>query len=224
MEVGKALIVFIDNSILQIFKSLDGLSSMFENVQTFTNEKEGIEFIHKNQADVIFLNLDLQHNDAVSLTREIKLNPPTSNPFVIIYSDKQDDYVQEMVFNAGADSFINFHNKPAILLLFIKNLLRRRVNQKRSEKRTIVIDIDQYLIFKNGEPIQLPKKEFKVFELLSTNTGRFFSKAEIALMIWKDEEIAKKRIIDVHIYNIRRLFGKRIIQSQKGKGYRLNSK
>lgn len=224
MEVGKALIVFIDNTIFQIFESLDGLSSTFKNIQTFTSEKEGLEFIYKNSVDVLFLNLDLLHNDAVSLTKEVKLNPPASKPFVIIYSDKQDDYVQEMVFNAGADSFIDFHNKPAILQLFIKNLLRRRINQKKAAKKTIVIDTEQHLVFKNGEPFQLPKKEFKVFELLSTNTTKFFSKEEIALLIWKDEEIAKKRIIDVHIYNIRRHFGKRIIQSQKGKGYRLNIK
>jgi len=87
-----------------------------------------------------------------------------------------------------------------------------------------LIDTERYLVFKKGEPIQLPRKEFKVFELLYNNPHKFFSKPEIAIEIWSDINVAGKRIIDVHIYNIRRFFGKRVIQSQKGKGYRINSK
>ena len=49
-------------------------------------------------------------------------------------------------------------------------------------------------------------------------------KKAIAEYIWKDESVSKKRIIDVHVYNIRQLFGKRVIQSQKGNGYRINKK
>ena len=66
--------------------------------------------------------------------------------------------------------------------------------------------------------------EFKVFELLYNTPDKFFSKTEIAGLIWLDESVANKRTIDVHIYNIRQFFGKRIIQSQKGKGYRINKK
>ena len=88
----------------------------------------------------------------------------------------------------------------------------------------MVIDYDSYLIYKSGEPIQLPRKEFKLFELLYNNPEKFFTKTEIAHLICSDESIAKKRTIDVHIYNIRQFFGKRIIQSQKRKGYRINKK
>ncbi|MFO0436137.1 MAG: winged helix-turn-helix domain-containing protein, partial [Sphingobacteriaceae bacterium] len=70
--------------------------------------------------------------------------------------------------------------------------------------------------------IELPKKEFRILMLLHNDQNKFFSKEELAINIWNDETIAKKRTIDVHIYNIRKILGKRIIQSQKGKGYRLN--
>ena len=70
----------------------------------------------------------------------------------------------------------------------------------------------------------MPRKEFKIFQLLFSSPDKFFSKTEIAEYIWKDESVSKKRIIDVHVYNIRQLFGKRVIQSQKGNGYRINKK
>lgn len=226
MSVNNFSIVFVDNSVSRIFKTLELLKSTFQNTIIFNQEKELFEYLEGNNApDVIFLNLDLQPNDAVTLLKEIKNKSVASNPFVVIYSDKQDDFVQELAFNSGVDSFISFHHKPAVINLFLKNLLKRRgAKEKPFNKKELFIDNEKYLIFKNGEAYQLPRKEFKLFELLYNNPEKFFNKTEIALQIWNDKSIASKRTIDVHIYNIRQFFGKRIIQSQKGKGYRVNKK
>lgn len=224
MSTNPSSIIFVDNSINGIFKTVEILKRNYKNISIFNQEKDFLEFLEKNRADVIFLNLDLQPNDAVVLCKEIRLHQSESNPFVVIYTDKQDDFVQELAFNSGVDSFINFHNKPSVIELFLKNLLRRRTQIKNDLKREVIIDTERHLVFKNGVSFQLPRKEFKLFELLYNNSDKFFSKTEIASNIWNDEAIAGKRTIDVHIYNIRQFFGKRIIQSQKGKGYRINKK
>jgi DNA-binding response OmpR family regulator len=219
-----ACIIFVDNTINRIFKTIETLRNSFDQIRIFNQEKEFLDFLETCSPDVIFLNLDLKPNDAVILLREIKSRKAEAEPFIIIYSDKQDDFVQELAFNSGVDSFINFHNKAPVMELFLKNLLRRRIKPEMNNKKEVTIDNERYLIFKNGEAVQLPRKEFKLFELLYNNSDKFFSKTEIAGEIWKDEPIANKRTIDVHIYNIRQFFGKRIIQSQKGKGYRMNKK
>ena len=224
MSVNSSSIVFVDNSINRIFKTIDVLRHSFRNIVIFNQEKDLFEFLEDNTADVIFMNLDLQPNDAVALTKEIRQRNMESNPFIIIYTDKQDDFVQELAFNSGADSFISFHNKAAVMELFLKNLLRRRIKIFKNSKKEVIIDHDKYLIFKNGEAFQLPRKEFRLFELLYNSSEKFFTKSEIAGYIWQDEAVANKRTIDVHIYNIRQFFGKRIIQSQKGKGYRINKR
>jgi len=224
MSVNQCTIVFVDNSVNRIFKTIDTLKKSFLNIFIFNQEKDFFEFIEFNPVDVIFLNLDLVPNDAVILTKEVRQKTRETNPFIIIYTDKQDDFVQELAFNSGADSFINFHNKAAVMELYLKNLLRRRVISTSNLKREVIIDNERYLIFKNGEPFQLPRKEFKLFELLYNSPEKFFTKIEIAGSVWNDEAIANKRTIDVHIYNIRQFFGKRIVQSQKGKGYRINKK
>jgi len=217
-------IIFFDNSISKMFKTIDLIQNTYSNVFIFNQEKEFFDFIEHETSDIIFLNLDLFPNDAILITKEIKLRNLNSKPFIVIYSDKQDDFAQEIAFNSGADSFINFHLKPGVMILFLKNLLRRRVKIKAGGGKEVVLDDEQFLIFNKGVPIQLPRKEFKVFELLYNTPDKFFSKTEIAGLIWQDESVANKRTIDVHIYNIRQFFGKRIIQSQKGKGYRINKK
>lgn len=217
-------IIFLDNSIHRIFKTIDLIKSSYNNVYVFNQENDFFNFIDTAVCDVIFINLNLQPNDAILITKEIKSRNLVCKPFIIIYSDQQDDFVQEIAFNSGADSFVNFHSKPTVMSLFLKNLLKRRVKPIINTSKGIVLDNEQFLIFSKGTPIQLPRKEFKVFELLYNSPDKFFSKTEIAGLIWLDENVAAKRTIDVHIYNIRQFFGKRIIQSQKGKGYRINKK
>lgn len=225
MGEKQAVIVFLDNTINRIFKVIGILKNSFPNTLIFNQEADFLEYITQNSVDLIFLNLDLQPNDGVVLCKEIRQKNLEWNPFIILYSDKQDEFIQELAFNSGADSFINFQSKSAVMELFIKNLLsRRKTNKSEAPKKDVTIDYERYLIIKNGIPFQLPRKEFKLFQLLYTNSEKFFSKREIANSIWNDESIANKRTIDVHIYNIRQFFGKRIIQSQKGKGYRMNKK
>lgn len=225
MSEDQAVIVFLDNSINMIFKVIESLKTSFPQLKIFSQESDFIEFISQNHTDIIFLNLDLQPSDGVVLCKEIHQKYFDSKPFVIIYSDKQDEFIQELAYNSGADSFINFHAKFAVLNLFIKNLIsRRKTEHPLTNKKDITIDYESYLIYKNGIPFQLPRKEFQLFQMLYTNAERFFTKREIAESIWHDESVANKRTIDVHIYNIRQFFGKRIIQSQKGKGYRMNKK
>lgn len=224
MSVNLSYLVFVDNSVNRIFKTVEALKQSFPNIAIFNQEKDFFDHLDSHQSDVILLNLDLQPNDGLAILKEIKQRELKSDPFIIIYSDKQDDFVQELAFNSGVDSFINFHNKVAVLELFLQNLLRRKIKVSANGKKEVIIDNDRYLIFKNGTSYQLPRKEFKLFELLYNSSEKFFTKTEIASLIWHDEAVANKRTIDVHIYNIRQFFGKRIIQSQKGKGYRINKR
>lgn len=224
MNATEPSIVFTDNLINRVFRTVEDLKQQYPSLKIFTEEKDLLQQIETEKPDIIFLNLDLAPNDAVLLSREIRRMYPASPPFIVIYSDKQDDFVQELAFNSGVDSYINFHAKPAVMKVFIRNLLKRKEKTVAHSNQKVVIDSDRYLIYKLGEPLSLPRKEFKLFELLYNNSDKFFSKAEIAETIWQDPVVAKKRAIDVHVYNIRQIFGKRIIQSQKGKGYRMNKK
>lgn len=216
------LIVFLDNSVSRIYKTVESLNKEYLNITVLTQEKDLLDFITGHEAALVFLNLDLQPNDAVAVLKEIRQLPNGRRPLVVIYTEKNDDFVQELALNSGADSFIHFHHKPSVMGPFIKNLLRRRVREENKSTRELVIDTERYKVFKKGMPVQLPRKEFRLFELLYNHPEKFFSKKEIAQVLWNDENIAGKRIIDVHIYNIRQLLGRRCIQSQKGKGYRIN--
>ena len=132
-------ILFVDNSLHQLIKTLDGLKTTYHNVKALNSEDDATLFLETNPVDVVFLNLDLMPNDAVTYTKELKQKNLASNPFIIIYSEKQDDFVQEIAFNSGVDGFINFQYKPAVMLLFLKNLLKRKQINNKKQFTSIII-------------------------------------------------------------------------------------
>ena len=84
MSLNQSIIVFVDNSINRIFKTIETLKQTFQNIFVFNQEKEFFNFLEENKPDAIFLNLDMQPNDALILLKEIKNRFPNQTPFVII--------------------------------------------------------------------------------------------------------------------------------------------
>lgn len=222
MPKSDSKIFFLDQQAQKLSKTVDYLRTVYPDIRVFNQDADLLLNVHLHQPDVIFLNLDLQPNDGIAVLKELRQMQLEELPYIILYSEKQDDFLQELAYNSGADSFINFQNKALAMKLYLQNLLRRRnLQYKRMNEIGLHIDAERYLVFRNGKAKQLPRKEFQLLELLYTNAGKYFSKPEIADLLWKDLSIANKRIIDVHVYNIRQHFGKDIIHSQKGKGYTL---
>jgi DNA-binding response OmpR family regulator len=214
-------VVFLDNSISQIFRTIEDLKRSGINTFVFTNETDLLVFLDSETPDAIFMNLHLQPNDAVVLLNDLVQLKMQSRPYIIIYSKKQDDFALELILNSGAHAFISFFDRPAIMTLFVRNLLRRR--RRPEAARDFFLDVEARLIFCRGVPFQLPRKEFRLVELLYNEPDKYFSREQIAEMIWFNKAVAEKRTIDVHIYNIRNLLGRNVIILKKGEGYRINN-
>ncbi len=219
-------ILFYDSQLSLVYKTIDHLKHVFPYLQLAKNEEEYFDFITKQTFDVIIVNLDVSPLDGIGITKETRNLLKDHLFFMVIYSNKQDDFLLELAYNNGADAFVNYHNTPVLMELLIKALLKRVDNnyKKKIQTNDLIVDEERFVVIKNQIETELPKKEFKILLLLFKNPEKFFSKKDLALEIWNDESVATKRTIDVHIYNIRQIFDKKIIQSQKGKGYRINRK
>jgi Response regulators consisting of a CheY-like receiver domain and a winged-helix DNA-binding domain len=84
-----------------------------------------------------------------------------------------------------------------------------------------VINKEQYLLYKSGEQITLPRKEFEILLLLARKPGKVFSREEILEMVWEDDIIVGDRTIDVHVRKLREKIGDHYIKTIKGVGYKL---
>jgi len=217
-------ILLYDNQLSSIYKTVDHLKRTFPYLVLAKTEEDYFDQLRSEHFDVIIASLDVAPMDGIIIAKETILQLENKKPFFIIYSAKQDDFIVELAYNNGVDAFVNFQNNPALMELQLKALIKRIQTKiiPHNHQSNWHIDEEEYLVVKNDKKIELPKKEFRILMLLNETPNKFYSKQELAVAIWNDEAIAKKRTIDVHIYNIRKLLGKRIIQSQKGKGYRIN--
>ncbi len=79
------------------------------------------------------------------------------------------------------------------------------------------------MVFKNGEELFLPKKEFNLLCLLMSKPGRVFTREEILTKVWGTETIVVDRTIDVHIRKLREKLGNDLFVTVKGVGYKFNA-
>ena len=226
MSTQNIHILIYDTQISSVYKTIDHLKRNFSNLVIVKNEDEFHEVIEQQLFDIILINLDVSPHDGIAITKELRANTTDHHFFIVIYTNKQDDFLYELAYNNGADAFVNYHNTPVLMELLLKSLAKRlfKSNQNIIKNNEFRVDEERFLVVKNNIEKELPKKEFKLLLLLYKHPDKFFTKKELAASIWNDELVAAKRTIDVHIYNIRQIFGKKIIQSQKGKGYRINRK
>jgi two-component system alkaline phosphatase synthesis response regulator PhoP len=84
------------------------------------------------------------------------------------------------------------------------------------------IDKEKVMIIKNGQQIDLARKELELLMLLVSKPGKVFSREEIFNKIWGNDVIVGTRTIDVHIRKLREKIGDDFIKTIKGIGYKFD--
>jgi two-component system alkaline phosphatase synthesis response regulator PhoP len=173
---------------------------------------------------LVIIDLNIKETDAILACNEIKNKKNADTPFVIIISDKAEEFTQVAALDLGADDYIIKPLKPQLFIKRIEAILSRKLthNDKNNYKEGFFIDLERHQVMINNKSFELPKKEFELLNLFYSVPNKIFSREEIAVTLWSDEKIARQRTIDVHIRNIRRILGRNLIKTVKGFGYGLN--
>jgi two-component system alkaline phosphatase synthesis response regulator PhoP len=103
-------------------------------------------------------------------------------------------------------------------------MLRRRQHNKSvvEPKPSFHINREKYILEKDGQELQLPRKEFELLALLVSRPNFVFKREQILEKVWGTEIIVGDRTIDVHIRKIREKIGDHYISTIKGVGYKFN--
>ncbi len=191
------------------------------NVLTAENGKEGILIAKETKPDLILLDVMMPEMDGIEVCEILKSTPETENTLICFLTARNEDYSQLAGFNAGGDDYVAKPIKPKLLISRIHAILRRR-NSVTTEpvKKELIIDNDKYIVIKNGETIHLPRKEFKLLELLTSKPDFVFSREVILETVWGSDIVVGDRTIDVHIRKLREKIGNKYIKTVKGIGYK----
>lgn len=191
--------------------------------------KSNIDIISNQKPNIVFVDLDLNKTDGIELCYFLK-NEKKLSSYIVLFSTKDEEYIEIEAFKAGADDYILKPIKPKIFIRKINALIRRNSIDKKSgyEPKTltykdVVVDLETYTVFKGNNPKHLPRKDFEILQLFILNPKKVYSREEIYHNIWSSIEAFNPRIVDVHIRKIREKVGNHFIETIKGAGYRLSS-
>lgn len=160
--------------------------------------------------DLILLDLMLPKKDGFEVCRAIreKLSTP-----IIILTAREEEIDKIFGLDIGADDYVTKPAKIKELLARIKANIRRSSGDfptLQSEDdiitiRGLVIDNKRYQVTRDGEAIQLTKKEYELLLFLARNMGKIFSREEILEKVWKyDNFLGDLQNVDVTVSRLRK--------------------
>ena len=183
----KILLVDDEPDILEIV----GYNLKNEGYEVFTAENglEAIKVAKKQLPHLILLDIMMPEMDGIEACEKIRKIKTLENVIIAFLTARGEDYSQVAGFEAGADDYITKPIKPKVLISKIKSLLRRLKSDTIEEEDNlkigdIMIDRDEYVIYKSNQKIELPRKEFELFSLLTSKPGKVFTRDEIMDKVW----------------------------------------
>ena len=197
------------------------------SVFTASDGDEGIRLALSEVPHLVLLDVMMPGKNGFEVCKEIRTHRRLDHTIVVFFSARNEDYSLINGFEVGADDYIAKPISIKLLIARIAALLKRSIGQasesaQKSDKPSnagIVIDTNIYMVAKNGENINLSKKEFELLALLMSNPEQVFNRDEIFAAIWGKNNLSSDRTIDVHVRKIREKIGDNHIRTLKGVGY-----
>ncbi len=196
-------------------------------VVTASDGKQAIGVAEREKPNLILMDIMMPELDGVETCRVLRSRKEFNDTPIAFLTARDEDFSQITALDVGGDDYITKPIKPRVLLSRISALLRRSSRSSDDDVEAIelhdlVIDKQKVMVFKQGAPIELPRKEFEILWLLASKPGRVFTREEIFDRIWGADVIVGNRTIDVHIRKLRERLGEEYIKTMKGIGYKFD--
>jgi len=194
------------------------------NVHRTNSEKHGIGLAKSHDYDIILLDLsvpDMSGHAVLMNLRTARVETP-----VMILSDCNDPKIEISALNSGADDYLT---KP----LHLETLVARMhaiVRRSKGHAQSVIligqisINLNTKTVEVGGKPVQLARKEYQIFELLSIRKGTIVTKKMFLDNLYGGMNEPLLKIIHVLVCKIRKKLseatgGEHYIETVRSHGY-----
>ncbi len=194
-------------------------------VDSAADGEEGLWFAESNDYDVVVLDIMLPKMDGLTVLERLRQNGCETNVLLLTAKDSLKDKVHGL--QIGADDYLVKPFDLEELLARVWALCRRKYGRKdnRIEIEDLTLDLNARTVSRNGSPIYLTAREFKVFEYLALRRGQIVSKTEIESNVYDSEAELMSNVVESTICDLRRKLTPdaddtgNIIYTRRGMGY-----
>ncbi|SJZ36628.1 DNA-binding response regulator, OmpR family, contains REC and winged-helix (wHTH) domain [Pilibacter termitis] len=219
--------IFIVEDDEQIVTLLDkALSSWNFEIESVGDFQQVAKEVLASNPDLVLMDITLPFYNGFHWTNEIR---KLSTVPIVFISSAGDNMNMVLAMNMGADDFVTKPFDIAVLTAKIQALLRRTYVFKKEtstyEFLDFQLDIEDTVLKKGSEQVELSRNEVKILSLLFQNVGQLVTKEEIMEKLWEDEHFIDKNTLSVTMTRLRKklleLDFAKYIQTIKGKGFSL---
>ncbi len=206
----KILLVEDDIEISDMLKNF--LSTENFEVTASYNGKDACQKFFMDKYSLVLLDLMVPGLSGMEVLKKIR---EASTVPVIIISAKDSDSDKTLGLGMRADDYITKPFSVTEVLARIKANIRRSTQYAADtsnsageeetiiEKGGLIINTNDYSVYKNGSKIELTIKEFEILKLLFLNPKKVFTKEQIYSSVWNDAYMGDENAVNVHISRLR---------------------
>jgi two-component system copper resistance phosphate regulon response regulator CusR len=173
--------------------------------------------------DVVILDVNLPVINGFELCKLFKQQNSRIPILMLTAFDSIDN--KTTGFEAGADDYLVKPFQFKELLLRVKALTRRNIQEdkKTLSLADLEIDLSAKCVYRSGKRIDLTAREYSLLEYLLINKGRVISRVDIAEKVWDLNFDTNTNVIEVYINHLRKKidkdFSSKLLHTVVGMGY-----
>lgn len=229
MEEIKILLVEDEKKIADTLSK--GLKELNYHVETAYDGKIGWKLFESGTFNLIITDINIPGINGYELCKMIRSRNQHIPVMMLTAFSSTDDKIEG--FDAGADDYLVKPFEFKELLVRIRALLKRTMNQQLPTGNILTVadlelNVDSKEVMRAGIPVNLTAKEFQLLEYFMRNRNRVVSRADIAERVWELNFDTKTNVIDVYVNFLRKKIDKnfdvKLIHTQVGMGYMMKEK
>lgn len=177
---------------------------------------EGVE-----AADAVLLDWMLPDGSGIDWLRQLRQTTRGERQPVLMLTARVSERDKVYGLDAGADDYLAKPFSSAELVARLRALLRRTEPARVHKVGRLELDERLGTVLLAGAELTLTRREFELLAFLCASPGRVFSRTELLDRVWGEDFLGTERTVDQHIAQLRALVGADLIETVRGRGYRL---
>ena len=201
--MSKILVIEDDATILEGIN--DTLKFHGHTVLEAQNGQQGLEIAHREQPDLLILDIMLPDPDGFEILKKIR-ETDRQLPIIMLTARSQESD-KLLGFELGADDYVTKPFSVKVLMARIKAVLKRSGSRRSQDTALTIGDADinlkNFEIQKGGHTFQLSPKECHILKLLIQHPEEVITRERIIDEVWGEDYFPSPRTIDNFILKLR---------------------